>query len=219
MEKSFLLERWERNETGFHQKVTNAYLQRYWACVASPPEPVFVPLCGKSLDLLWLRDHGHPVLGVELSDIAIHGFFSEHQLTPKQIHLPKFESFSAGQIEILWGNFFDLDKKQFEHVSAVYDRAALVALPSDLRQSYVTHMRNILPAGIRLLLVTFDYSAHEIKGPPFPVSPDEVHRLFNSWATISHLETHDASANNPRYRERGATRVEEHVFLITYGNR
>ncbi|NDU85144.1 MAG: thiopurine S-methyltransferase [Ferrovum sp.] len=217
MENSFWLERWERSEIGFHQPLVNVFLRRYWTAIASPHERVFVPLCGKSLDMLWLRDQGHPVLGVELSDIAAIGFFFENHMTPLEVKLPGFDSRRVEQIEILCGDYFDLGKTHLDGVGVVYDRAALVAFPPELRESYVEHMARILPTQARMLLITFDYNAHEMQGPPFAVSPDEVTRLFSPLGTVRHLETHDALADNPRFRERGASRVEEHVFLITFG--
>lgn len=215
MDKTFWMERWERNETGFHQDDINPHLRRFWHEAAPSEGRVFVPLCGKSRDMLWLRDQGHPVLGVELSALAARAFFEENALTPTQAHRPGFESFEAAGVEILCGDFFDLERAHMTGIAAAYDRAALVALPPELRARYAAHLADILPAGTRLLLVTFDYDPAEMAGPPFAVSPTEVDTLFAPFGTIRPLARHDALAENPRFRERNLSHIDEHVFLIT----
>lgn len=215
MDRNFWLERWERNEIGFHQSDVNPHLRRFWHEAAPGTGRVFVPLCGKSRDMLWLRDQGHPVLGVELSALAVRAFFDENGLAPAHGHRPGFESFEAAGIEILCGDFFSLGPADMADVTAVYDRAALVALPPELRARYAAHLGDILPSGTRVLLVTFDYDAAEMAGPPFAVSPAEVDALFAPFGPIRELARNDALADNPRFRERGATRIDEHVFLVT----
>ena len=216
MEKEFWLERWTRNEIGFHQADINPHLRRFWCEAAPASGRVFVPLCGKSRDLLWLRDQGHPVLGVELSALAAQAFFEENGQLPARHSSPPFESFEADGVEILCGDFFNLEATRLKDVTAVYDRAALVALPPGLRARYAAHLADILPPGTRLLLVTFDYEQGEMNGPPFAVSPTEVNALFAPFGPIRKLASSDALAENPRFRERGLTRIEEHVFLITF---
>ncbi|MBI5437701.1 MAG: hypothetical protein HY936_01890 [Nitrosomonadales bacterium] len=131
MKKDFWLERWERKEIGFHQSEINPYLRQYWQELhLARDKNVFVPLCGKSSDLLWLRKQGHPVLGVELSAIAAQAFFEENSYTPHRFPGGKFDCYEAGGIRILCGDFFDLSKDDMAKVSAVYDRASLVALRS-----------------------------------------------------------------------------------------
>ncbi|MDE1943210.1 MAG: thiopurine S-methyltransferase [Betaproteobacteria bacterium] len=216
MDKEFWLERWARNEIGFHQGDINPHLRRFWHEAAPASGRVFVPLCGKSRDLLWLRDQGCPVLGVELSAIAAQAFFEENGLTPVRQSKPPFESFEARGVEILCGDFFNLDAAHLKDVTAVYDRAALVALPPELRARYAAHLADILPSGAQLLLVTFDYDQKEMGGPPFSVPVAEVEALFAGRAAIRQLARIDALADNPRFRERGASRIEEHVFLLTF---
>ncbi|MDE2341913.1 MAG: thiopurine S-methyltransferase [Betaproteobacteria bacterium] len=216
MEKEFWLERWQRNEIGFHQGDINPHLRRYWPEVAPASGRVFVPLCGKSRDLLWLRDQGHGVLGVELSALAAQAFFEENGLAPARQSRPPFESFQAAGVEILCGDFFDLQAAHLKDVTAVYDRAALVALPPALRARYAAHLGAILRPGTRLLLVTFDYEQDEMNGPPFSVPVAEVEALFGAHAAIRPLARIDALADNPRFRERGASRIEEHVLLLTF---
>lgn len=218
MKKDFWLERWERNEIGFHQDEINPYLRRYWQELFPARDTrVFVPLCGKSLDMLWLRKQGCPVLGVELSAIAVQAFFEENGYAPSHTVSGKFEQCEAGDIRILCGDFFDLQRGDLAQVNGVYDRASLVALPPEMRERYAGHLAEILPPGTQILLVTFDYPQAEMQGPPFAVSIDEVEALYGSRASIRLLAQHDALPDNPRFRQRGLSRLQENIFLLTLG--
>jgi thiopurine S-methyltransferase len=216
MKKEFWLERWERAEIGFHQGEVNPYLLKYWGELhAAQGGEVFVPLCGKSLDMVWLRGQGHAVLGVELSAIAVRDFFSEQGKTPTHATRGKFAQCEADGIRILCGDFFDLSKEDMAQVRAVYDRASLVALPPEMRERYARHLVDILPAGSQVLLVTFDYPQDEMPGPPFAVSVNEVRALYEPYAEIRLLEQVDILDREPRFKARGVTRMQENIFLLT----
>lgn len=118
-------------------------------------------------------------------------------------------------IKILCGNFFDLGKNELANVNAVYDRAALVALPPEIRKRYVRHLLNYLPPATKILLINFDYPQSEMPGPPFAVSPDEVEALFHEYAEIKLLDKLDVLAQNQRFQERGLSRLQESIFLLT----
>ncbi|GAB5606067.1 thiopurine S-methyltransferase [Sideroxyarcus sp. TK5] len=215
MKKEFWLERWERAEIGFHQNEINPYLLKYWGELhAAQGGEVFVPLCGKSLDMVWLRERGHTVLGVELSAIAVRDFFSEQGKSPAHTHSEKFECCEAEGIRILCGDFFDLRKEDMAQVRAVYDRASLVALPPEMRERYARHLVEILPPGSQVLLVTFDYPQEQMPGPPFAVSEAEVRALYAPYAEIRFLEQADILEREPRFKARGVTRMQENIFLL-----
>ncbi len=191
MKKDFWLERWERKETGFHQDEINPYLRQYWPELHLPHgSEIFVPLCGKSRDLLWLREQGHQVLGVELSAIAVQAFFNENGYAPHHTASEKFNRYEADGIRILCGDFFDLNKGDLAKVNAVYDRASLVALPPETRECYARHLLSILPPATQTLLITFDYPQTEMSGPPFAVSAGEVEALYYEYAEIRLLALH-----------------------------
>lgn len=216
MEKDFWLTRWERAEIGFHQNEVNPYLRDYWQALEEMPGgDVFVPLCGKSLDMLWLCQQGHTVLGVELSAIAVQHFFAENGLSPQHASREQFDCCEADNIRILCGDFFDLNKQDLAQVTAVYDRASLVALPPEMRERYARHLVSILSPGTQILLVTFDYPQAEMSGPPFAVSPDEVEALYRDYADIRLLAQLDVLPDNPRFQQRGLTRLQENIFLLT----
>jgi len=216
LKKDFWLERWERKETGFHQDEINPYLRQYWQELhLAHGSEVFVPLCGKSRDMLWLRQQGHPVLGVELSAIAVQAFFNENGYAPHHAAGGKFDRCEADGIRILCGDFFDLDKDDLAKAGAVYDRASLVALPPEMRERYVRHLLGILPPATQILLITFDYPQPEMPGPPFAVSVSEVEALYREHAEIRLLAQLDVLAQNPRFQERGLSRLQENIFLLT----
>lgn len=220
MNADYWLERWKKDETAFNQDEVNPYLRQYWRELGlASGSPVFVPLCGKSCDMSWLRDQGHKVLGVELSRLAVEAFFVENSLTPRRISGGKLDSYEAEGIRILCGDFFDLVKEDIANISAVYDRGALIALPRETRERYVAHLLDILPASFatQILLVTLDYPAAEMEGPPFAVSAGEVETLYHEYdeqASVRLLMQRDVLEESPRFRERGLSRLLESIFLL-----
>lgn len=195
MDTSFWLARWRENRIGFHQQHINPYLQNHLSALRlSHGDVVFVPLCGKSRDMLWLRDQGYSVLGVEVSELAIVAFFDENGLVRTREQQGSFVAWRTPGITLLQGDFFDLTPADLTGVVAVYDRAALVALPANDRQRYATHLLSLLPPEPRLLLITLEYDQREMHGPPFSVPLTEVQALFGARFNIHLLAAQDAEA-------------------------
>jgi len=215
MQPEFWHKKWETNQIGFHQPEVNPYLQRHWADLAIVAQArVLVPLCGKSLDLLWLAGQGHQVLGVELSEKAVEDFFREQALQPQISEEGGFRIYRAGSIELWCGDFFALSASDVADCTALYDRAALIALPSAMRERYATHLLEILPAGLRGLLITLDYDQAQMSGPPFAVADAEVQRLFgNDWA-VQALEEQDVLNESGKFLQAGVTRLQERVYRL-----
>jgi thiopurine S-methyltransferase len=215
MDKAFWQERWQRHDIGFHQPHIHEQLRRLWPSLALPSEStVFVPLAGKSRDMVWLATQGHHIIGVELSDIAVGEFFGEGGQIPDRTPAGAFEISSAGPFKIYCGDFFELPSEVLRDVVAVYDRAALIALPPGMRAYYAETLTRILPPQAIILLIAIDYPEHEFAGPPFTVPPGEVHRLFGNAFEIEVLETRDGLAASENLRKRGATRLEETAYLL-----
>lgn len=215
MDHAFWHTRWQANEIGFHQQEINPHLQRYWPQLGVSGGTVFVPLCGKSRDMLWLASQGHRVLGVEISPIAAAAFFSENALDVEPMQEERFVRRQIAEITLLEGDFFDLTPAHLDGVTAVYDRASLIALPPPLRERYAAHMAALLPAGTPVLLVTMEYRQPEMDGPPFAVSAAEVDTLFSAQFDIVRLGVQDILAENPRFQARGLSRLEEQVYRLT----
>ncbi|MCX7626823.1 MAG: thiopurine S-methyltransferase [Methylophilaceae bacterium] len=216
MQPDFWHERWKNNQIGFHQHAINAHLRRFWPTLgAFPRSRAFVPLCGKSRDMVWLRDQGFEVIGVELSPLAVEAFFAENGLEATVTPRRDLTLYQAPGITLYCGDFFALNPTDLEMVGAVFDRAALIALPPEMRPGYARHMLKLLPPGARILLVTFEYDQREMPGPPFSVSENEVRKLFGDHCEVELLGSFDILAEESRFREKGLTALEEKVYRLT----
>lgn len=215
MEPEFWHKRWSTNQIGFHLPEVNPYLPRFWPRLGlERGSRVLVPLCGKTLDLLWLAHQGYPVLGVELSEKAITDFFQEHQLEPRVSTEGAFKVFRAGDIEIRCGDFFALKPEDVAECGAVYDRAALIALPAPMRERYAGHLQSLLPDCLGLL-ITLDYSQDEMPGPPFSVSDEEVRRLLGDAWRLEVLQEQDVLGDSWKFLQAGVTKLDERVYRIS----
>ena len=217
MEKSFWTERWQQQQIGFHQTEINQYLQKYWHVARQQPHDrtVFVPLCGKSGDMLWLKEQGHSVLGIEFSDIAVKDFFTENRLEPEHYYEERYSRHVTDDITLLCGDFFMMQAADLNECHLVFDRASLVAMPQAMRKNYAQHMKEILPESVRMLLVTMEYPQDEMDGPPFSVPEAEVFSLYQDDFHIKKLQTFDIFAENPRFKAQGLTSLQEKVFLLS----
>ena len=215
MDTDFWLERWQNNQTGFHQDEINSYLTRYWSGLGlTQGSRVLVPLCGKSLDMLWLAEQGHSVVGIELSRLAIEAFFHENALTPEVHEEDRCSRYVHGNIELVCANFLSLAREDIGKIDAFFDRAALIALTPAQRPGYAARLAQLLPGDTPGLLITLDYQQHEMSGPPFAVSHNEVCQLFESGCTIDHLLQFNALEENARFSERGVTALTEHAYRL-----
>ncbi|MDX9670206.1 MULTISPECIES: thiopurine S-methyltransferase [unclassified Pseudomonas] len=216
MQPEFWHKKWESNQIGFHLPEVNPYLQRHWSQLTLPTQArVLVPLCGKSLDLLWLAGRGHPVLGVELSQKAIEDFFNEHQVTPRVSDKGPFKVYHADAIELWCGDFFALTADDVADCAALYDRAALIALPPPMRERYAAQLQRILPPTVQGLLITLDYDQAQMSGPPFAVGDDEVQRLLGGVWQVQKLEEQDVLGESWKFLQAGVTRLEERVYRVS----
>jgi thiopurine S-methyltransferase len=215
MQPEFWHQRWQRGEIGWHLAEINVHLQEHWSLLSvGAGDRVLVPLCGKTLDLLWLAGQGHHVLGVELSPIAVEALFGDSGLTPEVIEEPPFRRYRLDEIEVLCGDFFDLDPAHLGQVAAVYDRASLIALPPELRPRYVEHLVGLIRPETRCLLITLEYDQAQMAGPPFAVREAEVRSLFGGRYDIRRLAGLDVLAENPSLRSRGLTSLLEQVYAL-----
>lgn len=215
MHPDFWLQRWQQGQIGFHRGEVMPLLEKHWPTLHLPAgSKVLVPLCGKTLDMHWLAAQGHRVLGVELSPLAIEHFFAEAGLTPERHASGNGEHFVAGPIEIIRGDAFALDDALLADVTAVYDRAALIALPPELRRRYRDTVYSRLPAGCRGLLITLEYPQAEKAGPPFSVDQAEVDELFRVHWRTELLERRDILDAEPSFRAEGVTALGTAVHRL-----
>ncbi len=207
------LVRWESGHTGWHEAGGNTALRKFWPGLSAGSR-VLVPLCGKSPDLLWLAQQGHDVTGVELSEIAARAFFAETGISFKvesKGHLLCFRGLEQA-VTIVCGDYFQFLDEPFD---ALYDRAALVALPLDLRPNYVEYTNSLLKVDAAQLLITLEYDQSKANGPPYSVLSDEVSVYWPGLRRAGDL----SALNNmpPKFREAGIDEFVEAVWLTSGG--
>lgn len=213
MDREFWLERWRTQQIGFHLAAPNPLLERYWPSLGvAAGAGVFVPLCGKSRDLAWLAERGHRVVGVELAEPAVRAFFEESGLEPRAGRGAALPFLESGNIRLFVGDFFALAPADLAGCSAVYDRAALMALPPDMRDRYVAHLHATFGRALPTLLIALEYDQARVPGPPFSVPRDEVARHFGSAADVEILCEDTRAELPPKFADAGV--VSEVVYAI-----
>lgn len=214
MEADFWHKRWESNLTGFHLDEVNPNLKANWDSLnLKDGARVFVPLCGKSLDLIWLAAQGYQVVGIELSPLAVEAFFTENKLTAEHEKKGGMDLWQSENISLFCGDFFDLTTDILGPVDAVYDRASLIALPPAMRQEYAAKLTDITQSAPKLL-VTLEYEQSKMDGPPFSVSEDEVKALYQANYRIKQLSAQDVLGDNEKFRENGLTYMNENTYQL-----
>jgi thiopurine S-methyltransferase len=212
----FWIERWQRGEIGFHQAAGNELLPAYWSKLGiAAGDTVFVPLCGKSVDMAWLAGQGHKVIGVELSALAVEEFFREQGVEAVVSQAGAFAVHTAGPISIWCGDIFELPASALSDVTAVYDRAALVALPPDLQPRYAEKIQRVVPRAAKTLLISLVYPDGQINGPPFSTPREKVAELFGNHSEITVCEARERLDQSPNLKKLGVTSLEEAVYILT----
>lgn len=209
MDANFWHSKWERNEIGFHTANANPLLVEHFDALALAPDSrLFLPLCGKTLDIHWLLDKGHRVVGAELSQLAIEQLFNELGVAPTISHVGKLDHFAAENIDLYVGDIFDLSPEVLGPVDAIYDRAALVALPEAMRSRYTAHLTKITRQAPQLL-ICFEYDPSQHEGPPFSITADEVQRHYEQQYSVTRLAHVDVSGGL-----KGKCPAKESVWLL-----
>lgn len=207
--------RWRDGRIGFHQAEVNRLLEKFWPeLVPEPAGDVFVPLAGKSIDMTWLARRGHQVVGVELSEIAVRGYYEDHGWQPEIDAHDGFQVFSANGVELWCGDYFAFPAARLKDCVGVYDRASLIALPEDMRRQYAAKLIDVVPQAATTLLLSIAYDQAEADGPPYSVPDDEVRALFGEAFAVMHHGTRDATAQMPNLTEKGVTHVTSSVFSM-----
>lgn len=223
MEITFWLERWNNDQTGFHQQTINPYLQYFYGEKGPATEQrealkVFVPLCGKSKDMLWLSQNNYKVFGVECSDRAVKDFFEENALNYRYAEKDQHALYQSSDlpsiIEVFQGDFFELQSSDLDDVTDIFDRASLVALPVEMRQQYADKMAELQKPGVRTLLVSLTFDQSEMNGPPFSVTEEEVHALYSKNFSIQKLLFKDVIEEEEGLKKRGLTALVETVYKL-----
>lgn len=215
MEKEYWLGRWQSKDIAFHEQNVNPDLIVYIHTLnLQPGDCIFVPLCGKTKDMLWLADKGFKVIGIELSSIACSDFFAEMNISPKITKLPKFTRYQYNNIELICGDLFDLTSTDLPKVHAVYDCKALIALLPDARKGYVSQIVSCVGNEIQILLLTIETSC-KVNSPPYPINRAEVNLLYDVYFDVQQLKCLSISDIPERLIRKGYTEMKESVYLIS----
>ena len=215
MDSEYWLNRWVENRTGFHVKGVNPLLERFWPQIArSGSGRVIVPMCGKSEDLRWLAERGHDVVGVDLSPIAARAFSAEQGIAFTETAESPFIVFGGKQITFYAGDLFDFTPGIAGRFDLVHDRAALIALPATMRPDYARQLQPLMASPSRGLLISLEYDASNMDGPPFSVPESEVRTLFADFG-IDKLQEYDCLDDEPRFKDRGVRWMKEVVYQLS----
>ena len=210
MEAEFWHDKWEANQIGFHKDTVNPLLIEHLPSLGlAPGARVFVPLCGKTLDIPWLLEQGYSVAGAELSARAVDQLFAGMGAAPEVTESGDLSRYAAEGVDVFAGDIFDLTAAALGPVDAIYDRAALVALPADMRARYAAHLAEITGRA-QQLLITFGYDQSEMDGPPFSVPPEEVARVHGARYVMEPLHRGPVSGGL-----KGRVEAEETVWRLT----
>jgi len=210
------LQSWRDKQTDFHQKAANQLLVKFWPRLnLLPGSRIFVPLCGKSLDMIWLAKQGHEVVGIELSPVAVRSFFKENRLKPVKRRMGKLTLWRHGKISIFCGDYFSLKKADLGIIDTIYDRAALTALPETIRQLYVDHLAIIVQDDTKVfLLTTEDAEEGESLDHALGIS-DEIKLLYAKVFNINLAHVESVVEINPQSSDNLPIRVEYKVYQLT----
>lgn len=210
MDSNFWHQLWESNDIGFHQRAVNPLLAEYFNTLSlAEGSRLFIPLCGKTLDITWLLSKGYCIAGVELNKPAVEQLFSELGIEPKISQLGRLDCYSAENINIFVGDIFELSAEVLGDIDAIYDRAALVALPEAMREQYREHLLEITNIAPQLLL-TFEYDQTLLAGPPFSISTDDINQYYAEQYTLTLLKKIEVPGGL-----KGQCKASETIWLLS----
>ncbi len=212
MEASFWHNSWELGgfHTSFHRKDIHPYVLQYMSPDKIEGKNILVPLCGKTIDLLYLAQYANKVIGVELVEEAIHQFFYENNL---QVTRPDDTTYISGNITIYCRDFMALTPEETGPVDWILDRASLVALPGDMRMAYIQTIERLSSVGTQQLVITLEYFPL-LESAPFSITPDELMKYYGRRHIIRHVESPGLS-NHGMVRRWKLDFLIEHGFLLT----
>ncbi|MBU1619017.1 MAG: thiopurine S-methyltransferase [Gammaproteobacteria bacterium] len=216
MQSEFWLHCWQQQRTGFHQYEIHPLLpvvisQLSW----DQSKAVFAPLSGKSLDLWWLARYGK-VIGAELSELACQQFYQQQNQSFSVSAQDDFQYFSHQSVDIWQGDYFALKPEQVADIGLIYDRAALIALPAQMRIDYVQQLKALCPGPVSLVLLSLEYPEHEMSGPPFSVTEQEVRQLFDFASSIELLAMRNLTGRLFAQRQFNVSKLVEKAFWIQW---
>lgn len=214
MEFNFWKNVWDEHQIGFHQSEINKNLKNFVKHILPKDDRILVPLCGKSLDMIYLTQQGLSVDGVEIVESAIQEFFQENSITPHVTQLNEvFMHYQSDNISLYCGDFHQYQTLEKKY-QAVYDRASMIALPLQMRKSHAKTLSDIVYQKGKILLITLEYQQEKVQGPPFSVEKNEIHHLFEESFLIEELSYETTKNIGPKFINAGIQKVGQRVYLL-----
>lgn len=204
MEISYWQSRWKKDNTGWHMDEVFPLLKSFWHRLElRKSSTVLVPLCGKSLDIDWLAAQGYRVIGADVSEKAVNILKDRLPYSFTKSAKGSFTCYKSASVELWRGDFFRLRKQWLPTIDAIYDKAALIALPPDKRRQYTTHLQNLAESHTQIFVNCFEYEQEEMNGPPYAVMENELQSLFGNRFNIELLYKHSLFNELPQFGQRG----------------
>lgn len=215
MDATFWHEKWQSQQVGFHLDEVNPLLKSYWLKLSLPKDTkVFVPLCGKTLDLMFLAQSGHQVIANELSELAVEQFFTENNIAFERADAGVLQQYHSQSIDIYQGDFFSVPESAIQDCQGFYDRAALIAWPETMRNRYARKLASLVSSGSQGLLITLDYTQDLFDGPPFAVSHNWLTLHMSDDFEIELLDTKDILSDSPKFKNKDVPWLTESVYKL-----
>ncbi len=217
MEISYWQSRWQKNKTGWHMDVVYPQLPKLWPVLSlKKGTRVFVPLCGKSLDMKWLAEQGYYVIGVDVSGKALHEFMNIVPQSFSEYSSHGFSIYRSASIELWEGDFLKLPAAKIPELDAIYDKASIVALPADMRKIYAHKLLELCSDQTQILLQTFVYDQDEMNGPPFSVDEKEIRGLLGHQFDLQLLHEQSKLEELGKFQRRGlSSYLTEQVYHLS----
>mgnify|MGYP000108317721 CR=1 FL=1 len=215
MDAAFWHNKWEKNEIGFHQQVVHSWMSRNLAQLGElSGKTIFVPLCGKTLDIAYLLEQGLTVIANELSELAVIELFASMKLTADISDWSGHgKVYRAEKLTVYVGDYFELTPAELSSANYVYDRAAIIALPLAMRQKYGRQMMSTCGKASQLIM-TLDYNQAQMSGPPFSVAGSELEQIYSEHYSIKTLVRENIIDKEPRFKQKGLTEFNQSLYLL-----
>jgi thiopurine S-methyltransferase len=142
-------------------------------------------------------------------DKAVQSFFEEGGMTPEKEVMGGHQRYGCPPFTVIQGDVFALEENPVQ-ADAWYDRAAMIALPDEMRTAYVEQLRQQTKPGAVGLLITFAYPKEEMDGPPFALLDEDVQRYFAEGFEVEQLAKTDLEDE----KGRGVSWITSSVFRL-----
>lgn len=208
MEKEFWMQAWEDRRIGFHQSQYNPVMTEHYKDLELKDKNVLIPLAGKSKDILYFIERGANVTAIELSEMAVKEFFEENGIVPQLSKTATHTIYESQGLKFVCGDFFSYSPDQGKHFDYYYDRACIVALPMEMRQSYYKKIESLIAIHTDIFIITFAHNGPKDFGPPFYVPEEEILTAYKNIGFDLNFTVFNESKAEGRFKEAGIDKMK-----------